>query len=87
MTKNEQYELESMLYEIDYLGFVSIKLEKLFRLLGKGSRAAGTWRALVEVWEGIDGNPADLHAAELPNGVLLITNKPLDPLTTWTGEK
>ena len=86
MAKNEIYELESLLYEIDYHGYVTLKLDKLYRLLGRGNRAAGTWKALLDVWEGIDGDRNELHVAELMDGVLLITNKPLDRLTTWANE-
>lgn len=87
MGKSEQYELESVLYEIDYHGFITIKRDRLYRLLGKGNRAAGTWKALLDVWEGIDGDRGELHAVEFEQeGLLLITNKPLVPLTSWAGE-
>ena len=87
MGKNEQYELETILYEIDYHGFITIKIDKLYRILGKGNRAAGTWKALLDTWEGIDGNRDDLNIVEFEHeGLLLITNKPLVPLTSWAGE-
>jgi hypothetical protein len=56
MGKNEIYELESLLYEIDIKGFVVIPLIKLYRLLGKGNRSAGTWKSLLDVWEGLEGD-------------------------------
>jgi|SRR5271155_5016934 len=76
MGKNENYELESLLYEIDYKGFTVIPLIKLYRLLGKGSRAAGTWRALLDVWEGMEGgarNRWDLYIFETPSQDVVIT--------------
>jgi hypothetical protein len=86
MNKNEQYEIESILFDIYYHGYITIKLEKLYRILGKGNRAAGTWKALLDVWEGIDGDRTDLYATELIDGMLILTNKPVDQLTTWAGE-
>ena len=80
ITKNERYELESLLYELDYQGFVVVPLRKLFRLLDKGNRAAGTWRALLDVWEEIEGNPDEIHGCELQNEMFLLTSKRTVPL-------
>lgn len=84
--KYEQYEMESLLYEVDYHGVLIIKVDKVLRLLGKGNKAAGTWRALVDIWEGIGGARSDLYVAELTDGMLLITTQQLDRLTKWAGE-
>jgi len=96
MGKHEQYELESILSEIHEQGFTTIKLDRLYRLLGKGNRAVGTWRALLDVWEGIGGDRTELHIAEFcdendgpsfpTKGLLLITKRPLERLTRWAGE-
>ena len=50
-TKSRLYELKSLLYEIDDKGVVVIFLPKLLRLLDKGNRAAGTWKAFLDAWE------------------------------------
>lgn len=86
MGKHEQYEIESILADINYKGFVTIPLTKLYFLLGRGNRAAGTWRALLDVWEGIGGQRTDLHIAELPHEMLLISKQRVEPLTSWAGE-
>ncbi len=81
------HELESLLHEIDYEGFLILPLEKLYRLLGKGNRAAGTWQALLDAWEGIDGDINQLRIAELINERLLITIEKTEKVTKWAGHE
>ena len=73
----ELYELDSLLYEIDYEGYVVLHRDKLLRLLGRGNEAAGTWAALIEMWEGIDGSAAELRMVRLPGNRFLFTNQAL----------
>lgn len=81
-----QQELESLLYDIDYHGFIALPLRKLYRLLGRGNRAAGTWAALLDAWEAIEGNRGDLHIVELANETILITNVATEPVQQWAQE-
>jgi hypothetical protein len=87
MPRSAAYEIESLLYEVDYCGYVVIPLRKLYRLLNKGNKAAGTWRALLDVWEETGHERADLNIADLPGDRLLLTNVTLDSVTRWAGEK
>ena len=79
-------ELEALLYEINYHGYVVVPLRKLYRLLGKGNRAAGTWRALLDAWEGIGNEREELFIAELPNEMLLISNTATEAVVKWAEE-
>lgn len=78
-----QHELESLLYGIDYSGFLLIPLRKLYRLLDKGNRAAGTWIALLEAWESIGGNAKELYIIELSDETLLLTKEPNERVHKW----
>lgn len=79
-------ELEALLYEINYHGYVVVPLRKLYRLLRKGNRAAGTWRALLDAWEGIENEREELFIAELPNEMLLISNAQTEAVVKWAEE-
>jgi hypothetical protein len=86
MAKNEVYEMESLLYEVEYHGYVIIPLGKIYRLLDKGSRAAGTWKALLDVWEEIGHDRHDLHIAELPGENIFLSKVGTEPVRRWAGE-
>ncbi len=86
MAKNEVYEMESLLYEVEYHGYKVIPLQKLYRLLTKGNRAAGTWKALLDVWVEIGQDRVDLHIAELPGENLLLSKVRTEPVRKWAGE-
>lgn len=86
MTRDEVYEMKSLLYEIDYHGVKVIPLQKLYRLLNKGNKAAGTWKALLDVWEATGHKRADLHIAELPGALLLLTAARTERVMKWAGE-
>ena len=87
-SKYDAYELSSLLNDVTDKGFLVIHLAKLWRLLGKGSRAAGTWRALLDGWEEArDGNErVGLHVCELPGEYILLTIKPTEPARIWAAE-
>ena len=78
-----RFELEELLHQVREIGYSELHLRKLLRLLGKGSRAAGTWRKLLEGWQAL-GYPADeLFVRELPSErILLIWRKP-DLVQDW----
>ena len=86
MARNENYEMESMLYEVEYHGFNVIPLTKVYRLLDKGNRAAGTWKALLDVWESTGHRRSDLHISELPGALLLLTMIKTERVMKWAGE-
>lgn len=72
------HELESLLFEIEYQGYVVVPLRKLYRLLGAGNRAKGTWRTLLDVWEEIGFKRESLSIADLGGEQLLLTtSKPV----------
>lgn len=81
-----QLQLEQMLYRVTYEGASIIFLRELYRLLGRGNRAAGTWVALLDAWEGIGRDRRELQIAELYNEVILLTCTPTTPATDWAGE-
>jgi hypothetical protein len=85
--KHEAYELESILRTVADEGSVTVPLRKLLRLLEKGNRAAGTWKALLDAWEDIDEDRANLHIAELPGQVILLSAKGTVPVTVWAGDR
>ena len=80
-----QHELETYLHQLGYQGYILIHLQHLYRLLGKGNRAAGTWVALIEAYEAIGGKRGDLHIAELHHGMLLISLHSTEPVKRWAG--
>src|SRR5260370_39625562 len=86
MAKNEVYEMEALLYEVEYQGHIVIPLGKIYRLLNKGNRAAGTWKALLDVWEETGHDRGDLHIAELPGENILLSKVRTEPVTKWAGE-
>ena len=81
-----KHELESLLYEVEYQGFLVLPLRKLYRLLGRGNRAAGTWSALLDAWEGLGRNRQDLHIAEIAEEIILLTTRATEPAIKWSGE-
>jgi hypothetical protein len=85
MGKSERYELESLLYDLQYLGFAVLPLAKLYRLLDKGNRAAGTWAALLEVWEEIDGDRNCLYITEMAREMVLLSTQKVEPVKSWAG--
>ena len=88
MGKNEIYELEALLYEIDHKGYVIIPLAKLYRLLSKGNRSPGTWKALLDVWEEMNGRRtrADLYIFESSQEELVISKFPGQSIQNWASE-
>ena len=81
------YALESLLHEVDDHGFIVVPLGRLLRLLNKGNRSAGTWKALLDAWESIEGNREDLHIFETPwQGNVIITIGPTKPAIDMAGE-
>ncbi|HZU87912.1 MAG TPA: hypothetical protein VE993_01520 [Stellaceae bacterium] len=76
-------ELDELLHQVREAGYAEIRLRKLFRFLGKGSRAKGTWHELLEEWQGLGYPAAELFIKELPGErILLIWGKP-DPIQDW----
>jgi hypothetical protein len=84
--KSEQYELESILSDLQYAGIATISLRKLFRLLGKGNRAAGTWKSLLDAWEEAGGDRSSLHICQIPHEMILLSTVPTKAVTDWAGE-
>lgn len=81
-----QHELESLLHEVEHEGFLVLPLHKLYRLLGRGNRAAGTWSALLDAWEGVGYERRALQIAELAGEKILLTVVPTEVATSWSGE-
>jgi hypothetical protein len=69
------YEIESFLHEVIEKGFCVIHISKLWRLLGKGSRASGTWKALLDIWEelGSGYERSDLYMFETNHQYIVIS--------------
>lgn len=88
VSKNQTYELESLLFDVSEKGFIHINKYKLWRLLGKGSNAAGTWKSLLDAWEELgDGfKRVDLLILELPSGDFIITKSKTYQVTEWADE-
>ncbi|RWP36290.1 hypothetical protein [Mesorhizobium sp.] len=86
MGKNEAYELEVFLRDIETAGFGSIHLKKLLRILEKGNRAAGTWKSLLDAWEEIGQTRSNLFIAELPGETILVTSIRPDSAKLWANE-
>ena len=86
--RQKDYELESLLREVDDHGFVVIYITKIWRLLDKWSRAAGTWKALLDAWEEMDSKHkrADLHILEVSHEFIVITRTASAPMIQWAGE-
>jgi hypothetical protein len=81
------HDLDALLCEIDDHGFVVLTTGKLLRLLNKGNRAAGTWRALLDAWEALEGDRNELHVFETPwQGNIVITKVPTKPVAAMAGE-
>ena len=87
-SKYDDYELESLLYEVKEIGFVFVNKYKLWRILGKGSGAAGTWKLVLDTWQEIDGKNARdaLHGFEIGTNYL-ISMIATTPLEGWAGER
>ncbi|HVH77361.1 MAG TPA: hypothetical protein VM755_20785 [Stellaceae bacterium] len=82
-----RFELAELLHQVHEAGYAQVHLRKLLRLLGKGSRAAGTWRKLVEAWEELGYEADELYCIELPGErILLIWRKP-DRVRDWSISK
>jgi hypothetical protein len=88
MSKYSDYELSELLNDVYDKGYLVIYISKLWRLLGKGNRAAGTWKALLDAWEeSRDGNKREaLHIAELPGEYILLSRLATEPAIVWAGE-
>ncbi|PPD46476.1 MAG: hypothetical protein CTY15_00135 [Methylocystis sp.] len=84
----KKYELENLFSEIDDKGFVVIHIFKLWRFLGKGSRAQGTWKTLLDTWEFHSGgrDRGELYIFEAMHEYLVITKKTPEPVQAWAGE-
>ena len=87
-SKYDDYELDSRLNDLREQGYIFINKYKLWRLLGKGSGAAGTWKALLDAW--VESNSANtrsaLHGFELRDQYFL-TIVETTPLENWAGER
>ena len=88
VSKNQEYELESLLFDVKEKGYCHIGKYKIWRLLGKGSGAAGTWKALLDAWEelGDSFKRTDLRAIELASGDFILTATQTDRVVKWAGE-
>lgn len=88
VTKYDEYELESVMYDIREQGFVFINRYKLWRLLDKGSGAAGTWKAFLDEWVELNQNNkrSDLHGFEFGNNYFISTVNTTS-LESWAGER
>lgn len=87
-SKYADYELSELLNEVRDKGYLVIYIGKLWRLLDKGSRAAGTWKALLDSWEEARENNQrkDLHIRELPGENILLSTEATEPVVVWAGE-
>jgi hypothetical protein len=88
VSKYADYELSELLNDVNDKGYVVIYIGKLWRLLGKGNRAAGTWRTLLDAWEEArEGNKRNsLHICEIPGDYILISRVATEPAKNWAGE-
>ena len=86
--RSRTYELESLLFEIDDKGYVVIYIAQFWRLLDKASRAAGTWKELLEAWEEHGGGRkrSDLHIFEANCQYLVISKVKNESVMRWAGE-
>jgi len=87
--KSEGYELESILSEIDFQGYVVIHLHKLYRLLGKWNRSPEIWKELLNVWEkiGSEHQRSDLHIFETDHEYLVISKIATEPVVKKAHER
>jgi hypothetical protein len=87
-SKYDDYELESLLNDVREQGYIFVNKYKLWRLLGKGSGAAGTWKAVLDTW--VESNTANQRSAlkgfELRDEYFL-TIMDTTPLEIWAGER
>jgi hypothetical protein len=79
----ETAELDRILHEIVFFNVVIVSRTKLLALLGKKTNAAGTWRALLDAWEGMDCDRNSLHGFDAKNDMLVLTNIPTTQATSW----
>lgn len=86
-SRHEEYELGSILYEAKEQSFTFVNKYKLWRLLGKGSGAAGTWKSLLDHWQEIDkqNKRSELYVFDI-NGTYLITTQKSEKVQQWAGE-
>lgn len=86
--KQAEYELSELLNDVFDKGYVVLHIAKLWRLLGKGSRAAGTWKALLDAWEeSREGNKRNgLYLCEIPGEYILLSKVTTDKAIIWAGE-
>ena len=87
VTKYDEYELDSLMYDIRENGYITINRYKIWRLLGKGSGAAGTWKAFLDAWVELDSSHkrSDLHIYEY-DGKYHIGYPKTERMTKWAGE-
>lgn len=88
-SKYAEHELHEILNEVIDRGYGVIPIAKLWRLLGKGNRAVGTWRALLDEWvEAKEGNQRDsLNICEIRGEHILLTTVATDRATVWAQEE
>jgi hypothetical protein len=88
-SKQALYELETFLQDVADKGFGVIYIAKLWRLLDKGSRAAGTWKALLDAWEelGHGFERSEIHICEVSHEYLVLTTHATEPIAQWAGEE
>jgi hypothetical protein len=88
VSKYAEYELYELLNDVFDKGYVVIYIQKLFRLLGKGNRSQGTWKALLDAWEKAkEGNDrSSLYISELPGEYILITKINTEQAMVLAGE-
>jgi hypothetical protein len=87
-SRHAEYELSELLNEVFDRGYGVFYISKLWRLLGKGSRAAGTWKALLDAWEeSREGNKRNgLYICEMPGEYILLSKVATDKAVVWAGE-
>ena len=78
--------LNEYLNEVVDRGFTILRLSQLYRYLERGNRAAGTWRSLLDAWEGLGQNRRELQIVELPYETLLLTRYGVERVTLWAAE-
>ena len=89
VNKFADYELSELLNEVVEKGYIVISGPKLLRLLGKGNKAAGTWRTLLDAWiEVRDYNKRNgLHICQIPYDHFILSREPTTAVMDWAGEK
>ncbi len=87
-SKQAEYELSELLNDVSDKGFVVLYISKLWRLLGKGNRAAGTWKALLDAWEeSREGNKRNgLYICQMQGDYMLISKVATERVEVWAGE-